>query len=182
MEENKELLELLQKIDVVVFDKTGTLTTGHPSVTDIVPNGITEQELISIAAELEHRSEHPFAKAIMRKAEGISVGHSEDFKVIPGMGVSAVINGKQYYGGNRRLMEHVGVAVPLHEEFTQHGKTPLYFAAKDRYLGMIAAADVLKNEAVTVVHMLKNLGLRTVMLTGDHQQTAQESRRTHRDP
>jgi len=170
---NAEALEVLHRIDTVVFDKTGTLTAGQPAVTDIEPNGISRQKLLSVAAELEWRSEHPFAKAIMRKASGISVGQSEDFKVIPGMGVSALIENKRFYGGNRRLMEHIGVCVPLYEELAAQGKTPLYFAQETQYLGMIAAADVLKQDAKTAVDALKKLGISTVMLTGDHQKTAE---------
>ncbi len=169
---NAEALELLQKIDTVVFDKTGTLTTGRPAVTDIIPDGVSEEELLSVAAELEWRSEHPFAKAIMDQAKSLPVGQSADFKVIPGMGVSAVMNGKHYYGGNRRLMEQVGISVPSYEEISAQGKTPLYFAEENRYLGIIAAADVLKQDAEVAVKVLKTLGLRAVMLTGDQKQTA----------
>ena len=170
---NAEALELLHKINTVVFDKTGTLTTGQPAVTDIMPHKISRQRLISVAAELEWRSEHPFAKAIMKKAGGSSVGSSSDFEVIPGMGVSAVIDDKRYYGGNKRLMDHIDVCVPPYEELTGQGKTPLYFAEETQYLGMIAAADVLKPEATTAMEALKKLGIRTVMLTGDHQKTAE---------
>ena len=170
-----EALEVLHNIDTVVFDKTGTLTTGQPAVTDIIPCEIAGKQLLAVAAELEWRSEHPFAKAVMQKACGISVGRSSNFEVIPGMGVSAVIDNKRYYGGNERLMEHVGVCVPPYEDFAEQGKTPLYFAEETRYLGMIAAADVLKPEAATTVDALKKIGIRTVMLTGDHQKTAEYS-------
>ena len=170
---NAESLELLQKIDTVVFDKTGTLTTGRPAVTDIIPEGISREKLLAAAAELEWRSEHPFAKAIMDEAKNLSVGQSEDFKVLPGMGVSAIINSEQYYGGNRRLMEYIGISVPVYEDYSLQGKTPIYFATKTAYIGMIAAADVLKADAAGSVKALKGIGLKTVMLTGDNQATAE---------
>ncbi len=170
---NAESLELLQKIDTVVFDKTGTLTTGRPAVTDIVPEGISREKLLAVAAELEWRSEHPFAKAIMDAAKTVPYGESEEFKVLPGMGVSAIINGEQYYGGNRRLMDHIGVAVPACEDYALQGKTPLYFATQTAYIGMIAAADVLKADAATALKALKKTGLKTVMLTGDNKATAE---------
>ena len=166
-------LELLQKIDTVVFDKTGTLTTGKPAVTVVIPECVTQEQLLKVAAELEWRSEHPFAKAILSCAKGVKTGVSSGFEVIPGMGVTAIIEEKKYFSGNKRLMEHIGVSVPSFEEYSAQGKTPLYFACEDQYIGMIAAADVLKADAEAAVLSLKALGLRTVMLTGDHKQTAQ---------
>lgn len=168
---NAQALELLQKMDTVVFDKTGTLTTGRPAVTDIVPGEATRDELLQIAAELEWRSEHPFAKAILDKASKPKQ-NSDNFKVLPGMGVCAEIDGIEYYGGSKRLMEDIGVSVPSYEQYASQGKTPLYFASKTNYLGMIAAADVLKKDAALAVKALKDLGLHLVMLTGDNKDTA----------
>ena len=168
---NAQALELLQKMDTVVFDKTGTLTTGRPAVTDIVPGAVAQDELLRIAAELEWRSEHPFAKAILSKASKPKQ-NSVNFKVLPGMGVCAEIDGILYYGGNKRLMEDIGVSVPSYEQYASQGKTPLYFASKTNYLGMIAAADVLKKDAALAVKALKDLGLHLVMLTGDNKDTA----------
>lgn len=170
---NAQALEQLQKIDTIVFDKTGTLTTGHPAVTDIIPERISQESLLSIAASLEQKSEHPFAKAIMERAKHLPYSNAENFKVLPGMGVSAIINGQLYYGGNRRLMEHIGICVPAYDEFALQGKTPLYFASQTTYMGMIAAADVLKEDSAEAVKALKSIGVQAVMLTGDNKATAE---------
>jgi len=170
---NAEALENLHRIDTVVLDKTGTLTTGKPEVTDILPNGISEQELLRLAAALEKGSEHPFAKAILAKASGMAVAAVTEFETIPGMGVSGTVRGKRYYGGNRKLMEREGIAVPLYEELAKAGKTPLYFAAADgTYLGAIAAADVLKRDSADAVAAMQKLHLDVVMLTGDNKDVA----------
>ena len=164
-------LEQLHNIDTVVLDKTGTLTTGKPVVTDILPNG-EKNTLLTVAAALESKSEHPFAKAILEKTKGMNIPQTTDFETLPGRGVSAVIDGKRCYGGNRRLMEEQGIAVPEYPQLTDQGKTPLYFAADGLYLGAICAADVLKDDAAEAVAQMKKLGLRVVMLTGDNQKTA----------
>ncbi len=165
-------LEQLHNINTVVLDKTGTLTTGKPVVTDILPNG-DSNSLLTVAAALESKSEHPFAKAIMEKVKGINIPQTTDFATLPGRGVSAVIDGKLCYGGNRRLMEEQGIAVPDYPHLTDQGKTPLYFAADGVYLGAICAADVLKPDAAEAVAQMNKLGLRVVMLTGDNEKTAQ---------
>lgn len=170
---NAPALEQLQRMDTVVFDKTGTLTTGHPEVTDVIPSGVTAEKLLAVAAALEQRSEHPFAVAILNKAKGTVIPESDEFEVLPGMGVSALVDNVRYYGGNRRLMDSIGVAVPEFDNFASKGKTPLYFASTDAYLGMIAAADVLKEDAQAAVLFIKKLGVQTIMLTGDHSQTAE---------
>lgn len=170
---NAQALENLHRIDTVVLDKTGTLTQGHPAVTDIITNGICEKELLTIAASIEKHSEHPFAKAILTKASGIAIPEAADFETIPGRGVSGVVNGVRYFGGNEKLMAEHGIAVPHYGELAKQGKTPLYFASEDgEYLGAIAAADVLKPDSVEAVAAMQKLHLDVVMLTGDNKDVA----------
>ena len=171
---NAEALENLHRIDTVVLDKTGTLTTGKPAVTDILPETVSEAQLLRIAASIEKRSEHPFAKAILAKAKNLNGYETSEFETIPGRGVSAVVNGIRYYGGNEKLMTEKGIRVPHYEELASKGRTPLYFAAEDgRYLGAIAAADVLKADSVEAVAAMQKLHLDVVMLTGDNKEVAQ---------
>ena len=169
---NAESLENLHRIDTVVLDKTGTLTTGKPAVTDILPQNVTEEDLLKIAASLERKSEHPFAKAILRKADGMTVYSVSDFQTLPGRGVSGVIKGVRYFGGNEKLMAEQGIAVPACDKLTKEGKTPLYFGAAEKFLGVIAAADVLKADSVDAVAAMQKLHLDVVMLTGDNEQVA----------
>ena len=172
---NAEALENLHRVDTVLLDKTGTLTTGKPEVTDVLPGDATEFVLLRTAVALEARSEHPFARAILEyaKEKGISVREITDFETLPGRGVKGVYNGQTVYGGNPRLMEEIGVAVPEYPFLTAAGKTPLYFAnASGKYLGAIAAADVLKDDSRESVERLRKLGLDVVMLTGDNEKTA----------
>lgn len=169
---NAEALENLHSIDTVVLDKTGTLTTGHPAVTDILPAGADKGKLMRIAASLESRSEHPFAKAIL-SAAGEGYPEPEDFRAIPGKGVSAKVEGVCYYGGNDRLIADLGVALPDFSALAAQGKTPLHFATEAGvYLGSIAAADVLKSDSVSAIQAMRRRHLDVVMLTGDNQQTA----------
>ena len=171
---NAEALENLHKIDTVVLDKTGTLTQGKPAVTDVLPSGISEKQLLSVAAAIEKHSEHPFAKAILAKTAGAAVSEASDFETIPGRGVSGVIGGIRYFGGNEKLMEEQGITVPHYENLAKQGRTPLYFAAENgTYLGAIAAADVLKPDSVEAVAAMKKLHLDVVMLTGDNKEVAQ---------
>lgn len=171
---NAEALENLHRVDTVVLDKTGTLTMGRPSVTDIIPGEFEEAALLSVAASLEARSEHPFAKAIMERNGDCEYIESDNFETLPGRGVCAIIKGVKYYGGNKRLMKELGVEVPEYPELAHMGKTLLYFAsAEKRYLGAIAAADVLKDDSKDAVSAMHNLRLDVVMLTGDNQVTAQ---------
>ena len=168
---NAEVLENLHKVDTVVLDKTGTLTVGKPKVTDILPISMNEEALLKLAASLEKRSEHPFAKAILAKAnEDFLV--VEDFQVLPGRGVSGIINGEKLYGGNDKLMNEVGVAVPDYQSYRDVGKTPLYFASEKKFLGAIMASDVLKDDSAEAVDALKKLGIDVIMLTGDNRKTA----------
>ncbi len=170
---NGAALEHLHSVDTVVLDKTGTLTTGKPAVTDILPGAMQEMELLLTAAALESRSEHPFAKAILEKAKDISFAEAEGFETLPGRGVAGTIAGVRYYGGNRRLMEARGVAVPDYPQLSEQGKTPLYFADENgRYLGAVAAADVLKEDSCEAVAAMKRQHLSVVMLTGDNEKTA----------
>jgi len=169
---NAEALENLHHIDTVVLDKTGTLTTGKPAVTDILPGKLEEKKLLATAAALEAKSEHPFAKAILEKA-GAPLFEVTDFETLPGRGVAGNIGPVRYYGGNGRLMEELGVAIPALPELAEQGKTPLHFANdRKEYLGTIAAADVLKPDSEAAVRAMQELKLDVVMLTGDNEKTA----------
>lgn len=170
---NAEALENLHKIDTVVLDKTGTLTCGKPQVTDILAANGDHDALLILAASLEIPSEHPFAKAIVAKAKNTVLKPAEDFMTLPGQGVSAIINNVRYYGGNRSLMEKISVSVPEYPELAEAGKTPLYFAAENGvFLGVIAAADVLKPDSTDAVAAMRKEGIEVVMLTGDNEKTA----------
>ena len=170
---NAEVLENMHLIDTVVLDKTGTLTSGKPTVTDILPACTNGDELLILAAALEARSEHPFAKAILEKTDGKILFETQNFETLPGKGISATVNGICYYGGNRRLMQELGITVPAFQEFTQIGKTPLYFAnEKKEYLGAVVVADVLKPDSADAVRNLAEIGLNVTMLTGDNHNTA----------
>ena len=168
---NAAALEQLHKIDTVVLDKTGTLTTGKPAVTDVLASGDRDR-LLQIAAALEARSEHPFAKAILEYVGQSSCPEATDFETLPGLGVAATVDAVRCYGGNRQLMKQQGIEVPEYSQLAQQGKTPLYFAADGIYLGAIAAADVLKPDSADGVAAMKKLHLDVVMLTGDNAQTA----------
>ena len=170
---NAEALENLHHIDTVVLDKTGTLTTGKPEVTDILPGEATLAELMKVAASLESKSEHPFAKAILKKMGKNSYPVAEAFETLPGRGVAATVKGVRCYGGNGRLMEELGVTVPDLSHLAREGKTPLHFADETgRYLGTIAAADVLKADSAAAIRAMQELKLDVVMLTGDNEVTA----------
>lgn len=170
---NAKALENLHKIDTVVLDKTGTVTQGKPAVTHILPVDISSDELLTVAAALEVKSEHPFAKAIMTAAEGKEISQAESFEVLPGQGVTASLKGCKYYGGNRKLMESLHIQVPEYADYTKQGGTPLYFAKEDgTYLGAIVASDVIRPDTADAVAELKKMHLDVVMLTGDNRQTA----------
>ena len=170
---NAEALENLHHIDTVVLDKTGTLTTGKPEVTDILPGSASLSELMRTAAALECKSEHPFAKAILRKMGKNTYTPAADFETLPGRGVAGTVKGVRCYGGNDRLMKELGVTVPELPELNRQGKTPLHFAnEKGEYLGTIAAADVLKADSAAAVKAMQELKLDVVMLTGDNEATA----------
>ena len=170
---NAESLENLHNVDTVVLDKTGTLTTGKPAVTHVLPEAVSESELLTIAAAIEQRSEHPFAKAILAKFSG-ELPAVEDFQTIPGRGVSGVVNGVRYYGGNEKLMAEHGITVPHYKTLAAQGQTALYFAEENgKFLGAIAAADVLKDDSKEAVAAMQKMKLDVVMLTGDNRQVAE---------
>ncbi len=172
-----EALESLHNVNTVVVDKTGTLTEGKPVVTDLVPAaGVSQEELLRLAASLEAPSEHPLAEAIVRAAKerGLAAAPVEDFSAQPGRGLRARLKGKQYLAGNQALMEAEGVAVPAGagDALAEAGKTPLYFAADGQLLGIIAVADVPRSDSKAAVDAFRDLGVDVVMLTGDNQRTA----------
>ena len=170
-----ESLEELHKINTVVMDKTGTLTEGKPVVTDLRPNGLSEKELLTLAAGLEKQSEHPLAEAIVRRAdeEKLTAPEAVNFRSVPGKGVEAELDGVKYCAGNRAFLTEYGVAVETAETFAEEGKTPLYFAAADgRFLGTIAVADVEKKTSRQAVEALRARHMEVVLLTGDNERTA----------
>ena len=170
---NGSALENLHNVDTVVLDKTGTLTMGKPVVTDLIPGEGTKDALLSLAVSLERGSEHPFAKAILEYAGDLKTDVVTDFETLPGQGVSGSVCGIRYYGGNGKLMQQLGISVPEYPNLAEQGKTPLYFAdEKGRYLGAIAAADVLKADSAEAVEAMKKQKLQVVMLTGDNEKTA----------
>ena len=175
---NAESLEQTGKVNIVALDKTGTITTGMPEVTDIIPLDISETELLSIAGSIEAKSEHPLSKAIMQKVleENIKIKEVDDFKAIAGNGLSGSLNDKQIIAGNRKYLEaHVNINSEVIEKSSQlaiEGKTPLFFAVDNKLVGIIAVADTIKEDAVLAIKQLKGMGIKTVMLTGDNEQTA----------
>lgn len=173
------ILENAGKIEIIALDKTGTITEGEPKVTDVIPAGnITEDELLSLAVSLEAKSEHPLAKAIIRRGEELSVKPEEvmEFEALPGNGLHAVSNGKLLLGGSLRfLSEQSGVSKELRtqaEELAEQGKTPLLFARDGRMLGIIAVADTMKEDSPKAIQELRKLGIHVIMLTGDNERTA----------
>lgn len=170
---NAQALENLHSVNTVVLDKTGTLTSGKPEVTDVLPGDADAETLLSVAVALESRSEHPFAAAILTFYGKKAYPEPVNFETLPGRGVSAVIDGRKYYGGNVRLMAEQGIRVPDYSALAQVGKTPLYFASEEgTFLGAIAAADTLKPDSADAVQAMRNLHLEVVMLTGDNANTA----------
>ena len=173
-----ESLETLGKTEIVALDKTGTITKGEPNVTDVIPAGGSEEELLSVAFSLERKSEHPLAKAIIRYAQeqnAESFG-TDKFEALSGFGVRAVRDGSTLSGGKLELIEKTAKvpdeirekAVSLAEE----GKTPLFFSKDETLLGVIAVADTMKADSAEAVKQLKNMGIKVVMLTGDNERTA----------
>lgn len=172
-------LEQTGKTQIVVLDKTGTLTQGKPQVTDIVPaDGFNNDSLLKLAASLESKSEHPLAAAITRKAgeSNIIADEAQGFSALPGHGVSAEINGKSAIGGNASLLKSKGILdsamEAAGERLAGEGKTPLYFAIDGKLAGIIAVADVVKDDSKHAISELQSMGVRTVMLTGDNRRTA----------
>ena len=171
-------LEETGRVQIVALDKTGTITSGQPRVTDILPaEGVTEQELLTHALALEQKSEHPLARAVLDRAAGLTAPEVSDFQALPGNGLTAVLEGRTLWGGSAAFTEKRAAVSPdlqaKTEELSRQGKTPLFFGAEDRLLGVIAVADVIKEDSPQAVRELQNMGIRVVMLTGDNQRTAQ---------
>ena len=172
-------LEETGKTQIVALDKTGTITQGEPRVTDMIPvNGISEKELLSLACALEKKSEHPLARAINQKAEqdGLTAEEAEQFKALPGSGLTASLDGAVLFGGSYKFIsERVRVpddAKEQAERLSEEGKTPLFFARDGELCGIIAVADVIKADSPQAIKEMRNMGIRVVMLTGDNERTA----------
>ena len=172
-------LEETGKMQIVALDKTGTITSGEPKVTDIIPAaGVTEAVLLKYAYALENKSEHPLARAILEKAKEENAGIEEvtGFQALPGNGLTAILDGHTLYGGNHTFISSkVSVDGDMQkkaEKLAEAGKTPLFFGNEDRLLGVIAVADVIKEDSPQAIKELQNMGIHVVMLTGDNERTA----------
>ena len=172
-------LEETGRIQIVALDKTGTVTSGEPTVTDICPvPGVTEAELLGAACALEQKSEHPLAKAVLRRAQadGLTAVEVTAFQALPGSGLQAMLDGQKLCGGNADFIRTAAAlpdAVSVRaEQLAEEGKTPLFFARGGKLLGVIAVADVLKPDSPQAIRALQNMGIRVVMLTGDNARTA----------
>ena len=172
-------LEETGKMQIVALDKTGTITSGEPKVTDIIPAaGVTEDTLLKYAYALENKSEHPLARAILEKAKEENAGIEEvtGFQALPGNGLTAILDGHTLYGGNHTFISSkVSVDGDIQkkaEKLAEAGKTPLFFGNEDRLLGVIAVADVIKEDSPQAIKELQNMGIHVVMLTGDNERTA----------
>ena len=172
-------LEAAGRTQIVALDKTGTITSGEPRVTDILPaGGVSESELLTLAASLEQKSEHPLAKAVLAYAETETIACPDvtDFAALPGNGLSARLDGMEIYGGNAEFIAaKASVPAELQAEAARlaaEGKTPLFFGGAGRLMGVIAVADTLKEDSPRAIQELQNMGIRVVMLTGDNQRTA----------
>ena len=172
-------LEAAGRTQIVALDKTGTITEGAPRVTDLLPaEGVSETELLTLAAALESRSEHPLAKAVLADAEAKAITPPEvtDFAALPGNGLTAKLNGMGIYAGNAAFIQ-TKLTLPAAlaqqaEKLASEGKTPLFFGGAGRLLGVIAVADTIKEDSPEAIRQLQNMGIRVVMLTGDNQRTA----------
>lgn len=182
-----DALEAAHSIDTVVLDKTGTITQGTPKVTDVIPLEESEEKLLTVAYSLEKQSEHPLAGAVSAYAQeqGVPYVESADFRAEFGRGVSAVLEGKPCYAGNTAYLEELGILKENRDKVEEivsrladEGKTPLLFAEKEKLLGIIAAADVVKPTSKEAIRRFKELGIETVMLTGDNARTAEAIRRS----
>ena len=172
-------LEETGRIEIVALDKTGTITSGEPKVTDILPaEGVSAEELLRLANTLERKSEHPLAKAILEyaKEQNVSAEEVADFQALPGNGLTARLDGKALCGGNDTF---IGTTAPVSAEMkaqaaalAEAGKTPLWFSYDGRLLGVVAVADVIKEDSPQAVRELQNMGIRVVMITGDNERTA----------
>ena len=172
-------LEETGKMQIVALDKTGTITSGEPKVTDIIPAaGVTEDTLLKCAYALENKSEHPLARAILENAKEENAGIEEvtGFQALPGNGLTAILDDHTLYGGNYTFISSkVSVDGDIQkkaEKLAEAGKTPLFFGNEDRLLGVIAVADVIKEDSPQAIKELQNMGIHVVMLTGDNERTA----------
>lgn len=171
-------LEAAGKIQIAVLDKTGTITKGEPKVTDVIPFGISENELLQYAYSIETKSEHPLAKAVIAKAQEIGLVPYEitDFKAESGNGLSGEYNGEKIIGGSKKYISSlINISKDISsraDSLSEEGKTPLFFMKGDKLLGIIAVADVIKDESPQAVKELQNMGIKVVMLTGDNERTA----------
>ncbi|RHV70749.1 MULTISPECIES: heavy metal translocating P-type ATPase [Clostridia] len=173
-------LEETGKVDIVALDKTGTITQGEPKVTDMIPGeGITKDTLMQTALALELKSEHPLAKAIVAYGEEqqITVSAADDFQAMPGNGLSGIVSGARVFGGNLKFISgKTTVSEQMQrqaEELAKQGKTPLFFATEEKLFGIIAVADVIKEDSPQAISQLQNMGIEVVMLTGDNECTAE---------
>ncbi|WP_294953332.1 heavy metal translocating P-type ATPase [uncultured Eubacterium sp.] len=171
-------LEKTGKTRIVALDKTGTITKGEPTVTDMIPVGISEKELLSVAYALEKKSEHPLARAINQRAEqeGLTVGDAEQFKALSGNGLTANLNGDALLGGSYKFIsEQISVPSEMKEKserLSEEGKTPLFFARNGELCGIIAVADTIKDDSPQAIKEMQNMGIYVAMLTGDNERTA----------
>lgn len=173
-------LEETGKVDIVALDKTGTITQGEPKVTDMIPGeGITKDTLMQTALALELKSEHPLAKAIVAYGEEqqITVSAADDFQAMPGNGLSGIVSGARVFGGNLKFISgKTTVSEQMQrqaEELAKQGKTPLFFATEEKLFGIIAVADVIKEDSPQAISQFQNMGIEVVMLTGDNERTAE---------
>ena len=172
-------LEETGKVDIVALDKTGTITCGEPRVTDIIPvSGISNEELLEIAGALEAKSEHPLASAILLEVneQNIPIQNVEEFEAVPGNGLTANLNGKLLLGGNEKyISSQVNISSAIKQQaqkLAEEGKTPLFFCSDNQFIGMIAVADIIKEDSPQAISELQNMGIQVVMLTGDNNRTA----------
>ena len=184
-----EALQETGNVQIVALDKTGTITSGHPVVTEVIPaEGVSEEELLYLAGSLEAQSEHPLARAIVEYTGGVKAREIQDFRALPGNGLSAVIDGAWVVGGNQKfiltklnaqrgksgdMVKWLKYLADLTDRLANEGKTPLYFAREGKLLGIIAVADPIKEDSAQAVKELQNMGIHVVMLTGDNQKTAE---------
>ena len=170
-------LESAGRVEIVALDKTGTITQGEPEVTDLLPApGVTEDELLRLANALEQRSEHPLARAVVRRAVGMDAPEVTDFRAVPGNGLTAELDGQKLAGGNLAFVQSLA-AIPQETQdraarLAEQGKTPLFFCRSGKLLGVIAVADIIKPDSPQAVRELQGMGIRVVMLTGDNERTA----------
>jgi P-type Cu2+ transporter len=172
-----EALENTGHIQIVALDKTGTITEGKPVVTDIIPFNVTQEELLSYACSLEMKSEHPLAKALIKYGEDnhITLKETDNFEVLSGNGIKAMINSEWIYGGSKKFISSlidINFFNKQSDKLSEEGKTPLFFMKGQQLIGMIAVADIIKQDSASAIKQLQNTGIEVVMLTGDNEKTA----------